>query len=63
MYEVGTTLGDNLSKTRAWFDTNLDISNNKELKNLSIAHSRIKNIDVSNNNKLENFNINNICNL
>ena len=27
LYEVGTTLGDNLSKTRAWFDANLDLSN------------------------------------
>ncbi len=26
MYEVGTTLGDNLDKTRAWFDANIDIS-------------------------------------
>lgn len=27
LYEVGTTLGDNLSKTRAWFDSTIDISN------------------------------------
>lgn len=27
LYEVGTTLGDNLNKTRAWFDATLDISN------------------------------------
>lgn len=27
LYEVGTTLGDNLSKTRAWFDTKINITN------------------------------------
>lgn len=27
LYEVGTTLGDKLNKTRAWFDASIDISN------------------------------------
>ena len=27
LYAVGTTLGDNLDKTRAWFDQTIDISN------------------------------------
>jgi len=27
LYTVGTTLGDNLDKTRAWFDNTIDISN------------------------------------
>lgn len=27
LYEVGTTLGDNLNKTRAWYDATIDISN------------------------------------
>lgn len=27
MYKVGATLNDNLDKTRAWFDSNIDISN------------------------------------
>lgn len=27
LYEVGTTLGDNLSKTQAWFDATIDITN------------------------------------
>ena len=27
MYTVGTTLGDNLDKTRAWFDKEIDITN------------------------------------
>ena len=27
LYKVGTTLNDNLDKTRAWFDTSMDLSN------------------------------------
>ena len=27
LYKVGGTLGDNLDKTRAWFDNSIDISN------------------------------------
>lgn len=27
LYKVGSTLGDNLDKTKAWFDANIDISN------------------------------------
>ena len=43
LYKVGTTLGDNLDKTRAWFDTEIDITNIPK-GNYAIYISNVANI-------------------
>ena len=43
LYKVGTTLGDNLDKTRAWFDTDIDITNIPK-GNYAIYISNVANI-------------------
>ena len=43
LYKVGTTLGDNLDKTRDWFDTEIDITNIPK-GNYAIYISNVANI-------------------
>ena len=43
LYSVGATLGDNLDKTRAWFDNSIDISN-IEVGDYAIYISNVSNI-------------------
>ena len=43
LYQVGTTLGDNLSKDKAWFDSNIDISSIPK-GNYAIYISTVSNI-------------------